>query len=274
MDYKSAAIIVTYNPDNAIVDAFITTLVPQVEHVIIVDNSERSSVSHYDNEKVNVVRLNDNIGIAAAQNMGLQQAIDAGCDFIFTFDQDSRISDTYCHDMIAEYGHYQGSHPVACLGPVINQPSTNSPLVEKDFIISSGALFPVDAIKRVGLFRADWFIDMIDVEWSYRARTKGLLSYETPRISMQHNIGENDYPKLFNREVRIGSPVRQYYLVRNWIFSLKSDSFNTKYKIYIITLLLKKIPLFMLLAPRKKRIKFILQGLRDGIAGKGGKYSY
>ncbi|MGU3415454.1 glycosyltransferase family 2 protein [Enterobacteriaceae bacterium C34A] len=274
MNYKSFAIIVTYNPDNSILDTFISSLLPQVAKVVIIDNSEASSVNNHEN--VEVIRLNENIGIAAAQNIGLKEAIDAQCDFIFTFDQDSCISESYCSDMISQYIFFSKNHPVGCLGPSINvkrNQLVNMPLVEKDFIISSGALFPVVAFEKVGLFKAEWFIDMIDVEWSYRARSKGMLSYESPNVVMQHNIGENDYPKLFNREVRIGSPVRQYYLIRNWIFSLRSDSFDFKYKIYIITLMLKKIPLFCLLSPRKKRVQYILKGIADGLSGKGGKCS-
>lgn len=90
---------------------------------------------------------------------------------------------------------------------------------------------------------------------------------------MNHNIGENEYPKLFIWEVRIGSPVRQYYLVRNWIFSLKSKSFDMRSKLIIIFLLLKNTS-FAIMTPKRKRIKFILQGIWDGVIGKGGKYSY
>lgn len=277
MNYKTFAIIVTYNPDNLILDEFVRKITHQVSKVIIVDNSEPSQVNSY--KDVDIVRLNDNVGIAAAQNIGLQKAMGENCDFIFTFDQDSQISDSYCKKMIAEYNNFKDQYPIACIGPTINRQSTDHQsktlgLVEKDFIISSGALFPLHAFQTVGMFKADWFIDMIDVEWSYRARTKGFLSFETPRVMMNHNIGENEYPRLFVWEVRIGSPIRQYYLVRNWIFSLKSKSFGMRSKLRIIILLLKKIPLFAIMAPKRKRIKFILQGIWDGVIGKGGKYSY
>ncbi|HBZ8708295.1 TPA: glycosyltransferase family 2 protein [Citrobacter freundii] len=277
MDYKIFAIIVTYNPDNSVLDEFVRKITHQVSKVIIVDNSEPSQVNSY--KDVDIVRLNDNVGIAEAQNIGLQKAMDENCDFIFTFDKDSQISDSYCKKMIAEYNKFKDQYPIACIGPTINQQSTDHQpkhleLAEKDFIISSGALFPLHAFQTVGMFKADWFIDMIDVEWSHRARKKGYLSFETPRVIMNHNIGENEYPKLFIWEVRIGSPVRQYYLVRNWIFSLKSKSFDMRSKLIIIFLLLKKIPLFAIMTPKRKRIKFILQGIWDGVIGKGGKYSY
>lgn len=83
--------------------------------------------------------------------------------------------------MIAEYNKFKDQYPIACIGPTINQQSTDHQpkhleLAEKDFIISSGALFPLHAFQTVGMFKADWFIDMIDVEWSHRARKKGYLS--------------------------------------------------------------------------------------------------
>lgn len=94
MDYKIFAIIVTYNPDNSVLDEFVRKITHQVSKVIIVDNSEPSQVNSY--KDVDIVRLNDNVGIAEAQNIGLQKAMDENCDFIFTFDQDSQISDSYC----------------------------------------------------------------------------------------------------------------------------------------------------------------------------------
>ncbi|ELB7897547.1 glycosyltransferase, partial [Citrobacter freundii] len=167
MDYKIFAIIVTYNPDNSVLDEFVRKITHQVSKVIIVDNSEPSQVNSY--KDVDIVRLNDNVGIAEAQNIGLQKAMDENCDFIFTFDQDSQISDSYCKKMIAEYNKFKDQYPIACIGPTINQQSTDHQpkhleLAEKDFIISSGALFPLHAFQTVGMFKADWFIDMIDVE--------------------------------------------------------------------------------------------------------------
>lgn len=272
MSNKTFAVIVTYNPDNLILDDFIASLKNQVSKIIIIDNSESSIVNDY--KDVDVIRLNANLGIAEAQNLGIQKVINEGGEFVFTFDQDSKISDTYCNDMIFEYDKNKKSYKIACLGPVINQQPISDTLVEKDFVISSGALFPVQMFKHIGMFKAEWFIDMIDVEWSYRARTKGFRTFETSCVSMRHNIGENNYPKFLRWEVRIGAPVRQYYLVRNWFFSLKSESFDLRYKFYIILLLLKKIPLFLLLAPRRERAKFIILGILDGITGKGGKYSH
>lgn len=73
MDYKIFAIIVTYNPDNSVLDEFVRKITHQVSKVIIVDNSEPSQVNSY--KDVDIVRLNDNVGIAEAQNIGLQKAV-------------------------------------------------------------------------------------------------------------------------------------------------------------------------------------------------------
>ncbi|MDX7389925.1 hypothetical protein SJ323_02510 [Citrobacter freundii] len=65
MDYKIFAIIVTYNPDNSVLDEFVRKITHQVSKVIIVDNSEPSQVNSY--KDVDIVRLNDNVGIAEAK---------------------------------------------------------------------------------------------------------------------------------------------------------------------------------------------------------------
>ncbi|RVR98171.1 glycosyltransferase, partial [Citrobacter freundii] len=70
MDYKIFAIIVTYNPDNSVLDEFVRKITHQVSKVIIVDNSEPSQVNSY--KDVDIVRLNDNVGIAEAQNESIK----------------------------------------------------------------------------------------------------------------------------------------------------------------------------------------------------------
>lgn len=59
---------------------------------------------------------------------------------------------------------------VACIGPNIFDEKSTSEYIQKGFIISSGTLYDINIFKKVGVFNAGWFIDMIDVEWCHRAQ--------------------------------------------------------------------------------------------------------
>lgn len=268
---KSAALIVTFNPELNQLSKFIDLIESQVDYVIIVDNTPESYVN-FNNPKIILKKMECNLGIARAQNEGIFLAIKFGVHFLFTFDQDSLIEDDFCAKMITAYEELSVKETISCLGPNINNDFLTNGYTKKDFIISSGALFNIDVFKEVGLFESSWFIDMIDVEWCYRARRLSLFSFIANSVAMKHNVGENDYPVFLGRTIHIGSPVRQYYLVRNWILSLKSPSFPFSYKLYVITLLLKKVPMFILIPPKKKRFGFVIKGIIDGVRNKLGAY--
>ncbi|EIH9924950.1 glycosyltransferase, partial [Escherichia coli] len=76
---KVAAIIITYNPDLTILRESYTSLYKQVDKIILIDNNSTNYQElkklFEKKEKIKIVPLSDNIGLAAAQNLGLNLAI-------------------------------------------------------------------------------------------------------------------------------------------------------------------------------------------------------
>ena len=64
-----------------------------------------------------MIRNHQNLGIAAALNLGVKHAIGVGFDWVCTFDQDSRVSEGFIFKMLETY--QQAPHPekVALLAP-------------------------------------------------------------------------------------------------------------------------------------------------------------
>ncbi|WJM82150.1 glycosyltransferase [Pectobacterium brasiliense] len=269
---KIGVVIVTYNPNINELNKFVNNIKDSVFKVIIIDNTENNDVFFDENPNVIFRKKNRNVGIALAQNEGVFLAIENRVDYLVMFDQDSWVEKSFFEHMKLAYESISSNEKVACIGPNIELITTDFKYIKKDFLISSGTFYNINIFQEVGLFNAGWFIDMIDVEWCHRARKYGYNSFIIQDVMMSHNIGENHYPRILGRDVRIGSPIRQYYLVRNWIFSLRSDSFNLRYKIKILCFLLIKIPLFSLCSPKVSRIKFILFGLLHGFKGQVGPY--
>lgn len=284
------ALIVTFNPD---LDSFRKNLIAitkQVEKVIVVDNSNDQQCKKNlkkdleDNSDVILIQPNENLGIAYAQNIGFIHAIKCQADYVITFDQDSSVEDGLIDILYGEYKRVeeQGNIRIACIGPSVinerdnkqydkyfqNSTQINDSVYSVKSIISSGTLYSIEIFSAIGINKAEWFIDSIDIEWCYRARYLGYHVLMTTSVAMRHNLGAKDLKLLLGKSINIGSPFRLYYVYRNWILSLREPHFELKYKIKIIMMLPLKFLIFSFVPPRKNRILYMLKGIKDGLLKK------
>ena len=82
---KNFAVIVTYFPDVSVVSSLCRAIVEQNFFVVIVDNSD-TGMEFCCGDKCHVILLEKNEGIATAQNIGINYAIERGGDIISFFD--------------------------------------------------------------------------------------------------------------------------------------------------------------------------------------------
>lgn len=76
------SIIVTYKSDLNALNKTILTLKPQVSSIIIVNNDSQQILDFTD---ITVINCEKNVGIAAAQNIGIREAFNRKADFILFF---------------------------------------------------------------------------------------------------------------------------------------------------------------------------------------------
>lgn len=167
----------------------------------------------------------ENIGLAAAQNIAINHAIQHNYDFIWLFDQDSQISPKLLTQLLTDYQDLinQGK-AVAAIGPSIIDPRFNhnqhrkklTPSIQRRrMIIASGSLIPINIIKKIGPMHAQLFMDFIDTEWCYRAHKQGYNVYQSTQALMLHHLGEIK-PIFFGLyKLRYMSPARYYYFTCN-----------------------------------------------------------
>ena len=88
---KIGAILVLYNPDVARTRNVVELLLPQVDAICAIDNSDNGTAEAMFEGKANVeyISLGGNYGIAKAQNVGIRHFKEAGFDFILFIDQDT-----------------------------------------------------------------------------------------------------------------------------------------------------------------------------------------
>lgn len=276
-----AAIIVTYNPEVDLLIRQNHSLNKQVDWLIYVDNCSKDIdvIDSLKSEKTIIIRNNCNLGLAKAQNQGIEQARIIGADAILLFDQDSVPPPFFLQELIKIYENENNKHKVALVGPAIRNFTLGSNKNDEGVIfkgihikhvklqeatlvsycIASGSFIPMTAINIVGEIKEDLFIDGLDVEWCLRAQSKGYKVIQTNKTYIEHCIGDGT-----SRRILSHSPQREYYIMRNAIWMSKQDYIPLGYRVrkalFSIGRLMQAIARF-----KFKYIKADILGLRDGI---------
>lgn len=284
---KVYSIIVCFNPDVDRLIKLCSDLIYQKSKIVLVDNSFNSCLNDIVNDNIELIQLGDNLGIAKAQNIGIQFAIKQNADIFVFFDQDSEIEISFLQNLIAPfslskalvtspvfYDKSQGfrfpSYRLTKFGLLKKVIDTNGDY-NVDVIISSGSATNRKTIELVGLMNEDYFIDFVDTEWSLRCKSKNVPIKVISNAKMIHAIGEKSIDlKIFRLFVH--SPTRTYYKVRNsFLF------FNNKYVPFLLGIkeiastLIHNFIIIFIVSNKLLYINNYFGAIVDGIKGKKGK---
>lgn len=213
--------------------------------------------------------------------------------FVF-LDQDSRTEADFPERMAQEFllaqeylAKTQGdtSLQLAILGPTIVNKLTGESYtsafhsindaaphyIASREVISSGACISREALKSVGLNDETLFIDMVDHEWCWRARSRGWAVGTTPQLTLPHLVGRRPL-KIFNHTILRTAPVRHYYLWRNYLLLRRRDYVPRQWK---WAMGVKRL-LAVVLVPFTQNdgfraLPYMWLGLKDGLRGRGGR---
>jgi rhamnosyltransferase len=169
---KVCAVVVTYNIGKKYIENF-NSLYDQVGKVIIVDNGsgEETVEVLQDLQKkyknVEVIFNNENLGIGAAQNIGIKKAMRENFKWVLLLDHDSKLSSNMVGKLLTAYDvlFKQGINKVGIVAANPYDINSNEwiyikmkylklekDLIKFDNVISSGSLINLEVFKDVGLF--------------------------------------------------------------------------------------------------------------------------
>lgn len=278
------ATVVAYEPDDRLV-RLVGSLLDQYVSVLVVDNGSLASNHILDACEAlgaEVDRVGDNIGIAAALNRGLQRAPDHG--WLLTFDQDSSIDEQYVASIVSSPAlERQGTAMVAPKivdrgdGTVLQgQERAPGRVVEVMRAITSGALCSVTALRSVGGFRDDLFIDDVDFDVSARLTERGWRLYLDREAVLEHSLGEWTPRRLGPIRLTLThhSKDRLYYRYRNFVLLLRDPAFRRdRAWVFRSAIALAYGPIKLSVFERgvPSKLNAIAEGIRDGILGRSGK---
>ena len=294
-------IVVTFNPDIALLVQQIESSVKQLDYLLIVDNNSSNVKSivealngNHIFSAVEICMLPKNIGLAAGQNIGIKKAKSLNFSHVILFDQDSLIEDKFVMKLLeCEEKLIKLNHKVAAVGPVFFDPTNGvhypatvyrGPFISKirfddleytqaTFIIASGCLIRIEVLIIIGIMCEDLFVDYIDVEWSLRAKSQGYAVFMTKNARMAHTVGDKRI-SIAGRTISVHGPVRRYYLIRNSFMMLRKSYVPLGYKVreIIFNMLRFLVGLFQ----SKEKNVFIyysFKGFMDGVRGKFGPFN-
>ena len=288
---KVAAIIISYNPDNNLLDS-VNLLINQVDKIIIVDNGSESQkkkninlIKDIDNKKIEVIFNEENLGIATALNIGVKEALNQGYNWILTMDQDSKASSNMVEKMLEVYNTIDESERKEILSIFpnfvderIQSIEENSNMNSYEYVdadITSGNLLRKEVFEKVGFFDDSLFIDLVDTDFCMRLNEKGIKMIKIRDAVLYHSLWESKTIKgiLGSFNTSNHSALRRYYMTRNRFYiwekykGLNSFTLNRDKKLF------KKEFVKIILGEKDKvnKIKMVLRGYKDykkGIKGK------
>ncbi|TDT82515.1 rhamnosyltransferase [Arthrobacter sp. AG258] len=293
-DPRVVAVISAFHPPQDLPER-VKNLNKQVIHTVVVDDG--SDIQRTDGVLKNledlgctVVRMPENVGIAAALNAGIDQALRVWSpDFLVTLDQDSALDDGYIATALDTYTEAQARGVEVGLISAQSHNGLDVPLLSRRARfpeafdpLQSGAVIPVSTFKKVGMLDERLFIDCVDSEFNLRVRSHGLATLIGKGCNMTHALGQAQPMMLFGwhvtvlgikRHVHSHAPFRVYYMTRNSIYLWRQ--YGARFPVWLVRRLRFQIEsdVFRMLygANRRGQYRAFVRGCLDGWLGRLGK---
>jgi rhamnosyltransferase len=290
------AVIVTYNPALEPLRDLLSALAGEdIAGIVVVDNG---SIDFPEDAlgvavaPIEIRRLSRNRGIGAAHNEGIRIARLHNAAYVLLLDQDSVPEPGMVAALkrAVERLRDQG-RKVGCVGPRLRARGSEelstfrrlawwpvsrcvcadeNDLIECDDVVSSGSLIPFDALASVGDMEEELFIDHVDSEWCWRARSKGFETYGVCSAVLQHRLGEGNCRIWLGRwrNVFRHRPLRYYYIFRNTISLFRRHYMPSRWVVFQLARLVILFLAFGLGAEGASATRRMMwKGTRDGLRG-------
>ncbi|MBB1269291.1 glycosyltransferase family 2 protein [Shewanella sp. SR44-3] len=289
---KLGLVTVLYNSPDVLSDFFISISLQEYTnfHLFIVDNSStpeslnlcKTLSTKYSIPASFIDNKGKNLGVAAGNNQGIEQALIENCDVVTLINNDLIFLDTKVFSRIYESLNtgeklvsplildypagmiwYAGGYfdELRGVAPHIN--AGNAPFspsnYRKYYSYAPTCFLAIDkqVFDEVGLMDEDYFVYYDDTDFLYRCSSKGLYVYLNTDAVISHKVSSSTGGDL--------STFGVYYLTRNRLFFIRKNlKFPYRFVSIFYTLLSRTIK--ALLSKRNFRNAFF-RGMYDGLKG-------
>jgi len=274
-------LIVLYHP-GAGVEGSITTLAPQVERLVVFDNTPGKSSLFGSPRLASIPNLSwvsdgRNLGIGVALNRALQMAQELGIRWVLSFDQDSEVQGDYVARMLPGDAGSDTTGAVAMHVPALPGDGLGPGTMDVARAITSGSIAHVNALLDAGGYREDFFIDYVDFEMCIRLRRRGNRIVRHGDLVLGHRIGSPSTAAFAGMAVTTTNhaPVRRYYKLRNRVEMVRRHF--TAAPLWLTREVLSSFweagKILALEDDKAMKLRAMVRGVRDGLSGRLGPLS-
>ena len=237
-------VIITYNCDEDFIKTF-NSVKNQVNKIAIVDNGSKKETLDILNilkeeNDIELILLPKNLGIAAAQNIGVKYALGNNYEWVMTLDHDSVLDKNMVSEMMKAWENLSEKDKKMTLSIFphyieanldINQQldGDNEYIREVENGISAGNIINREIFQKVGLFDEKLFIDWVDFDLCCRISNEGYKMIEVGKAFLYQTVGETIIKKFLFKNPRCTNhpPLRRYYSTRNRFYCWSKYDDNT-----------------------------------------------
>jgi rhamnopyranosyl-N-acetylglucosaminyl-diphospho-decaprenol beta-1,3/1,4-galactofuranosyltransferase len=238
-----------------------------VDGILVVDNAstdgtlERAAV-----RDVTILRHPENCGTSGAVYSGLGFALEHDYDWTWVFDADSVPEPDALEKLLGLYAGWPQEQQeqtafLACLYSDVQdgvpqhggqftadgidqvRPEPEAPYYACHFVIWSGCLYRMAAVRQIGLPNPDYMLDWGEGEYGYRVMQAGFQGFIHQGAILHHNIRGKSFNLLKGRlgpltiTILEAPPIRCYYGCRNMLYFLLYESGQRHPRLVVRTIL-------------------------------------
>ncbi len=296
---KLAVILVNYNGEKyntACIDSILASVGMEELKIIVVDNASQDNSMrlleerYAKDERLELLRLDDNYGFSRANNAGTDRAREWGAEYVLLLNNDTEI----VPDMLLQLWACAKRHPDSVIVPKIyysddrkriwSAGGSVSPVIKKvrhiglneidegqydqereiGFATGCCLWIPMDVIQRAGKLDERFFLYYEDTEYSFRLHKLGISIYYCPKAAMYHKVGASTRGA--------DSPLCAYYIARNWLLCNRLH-LGRRFPLFLAYYALNRTACCLLWLARGKRklVRATLQGIGDYRKGRFGR---
>lgn len=301
---KLAVILINYNGkkyNSACIDSILQNKVRGELTILVVDNASsdgsvellQQRYEELSGNRIEYILLEQNYGFAAANNRGIERAVELGADYVLLLNNDTETAP----DLLEQLHACAKRHPGCMIVPKIyysddrkriwSAGGSVSPIIRKvshdglnqmdsgqfeeekkiEFATGCGLFLPMSVIKRTGGLDECYFLYYEDTEYSFRLNKMGIPIYYCPKAVLYHKVGGSS--------MGAQSPLCAYYISRNWLLCNR-QYLGIRYPVFLLYYLLNRsvLSLFWLIQGKPKLVQAVWRGILDYFKGKLGKTEY
>ncbi len=191
--------------------------------------------------RVVIMRSESNVGFAGANNLGITFALKNSADFVLLLNNDTTVTSSFLDSMVkmvqerpdvgivggtVKYFRnksaiwFAGGKIDLIRGAFYHRSEACRGIIESDFITGCLMLIPCPVFEKVGLFDERYFLNVEDIDFSYRVSRAG--------YKLLVDCASEVYHKVSSSIGGLYSARNQYYFHRNrmFFFSRRLSSFR------------------------------------------------